>query len=81
VIVLGLKGLQIEKNAKEIINNLSRLQGEIGKVRDSFDILGSHLDNARKKYEEADKKLTHFEDRLENITNKSLTEGEQKLLN
>jgi DNA recombination protein RmuC len=81
VIVLGLKGLQIEKNAKEIINNLSRLQGEIGKVRDSFDILGSHLDNARKKYEEADKKLTHFEDRLENITSKSLTEGEQKLLN
>ena len=81
VIVLGLKGLQIEKNAKDIINNLSRLQGEIGKVRDSFDILGSHLDNARKKYEEADKKLTHFEDRLENITNKSLTEGEQKLLN
>jgi DNA recombination protein RmuC len=80
VIVLGLRGLQIEKSAKEIINNLSRLQGEIGKVRDSFDILGSHLDNARKKYDEADKKLTHFEDRLENIAIKSLTEGEQKLL-
>jgi DNA recombination protein RmuC len=81
VIVLGLRGLQIEKSAKEINNNLSRLQAEIGKVRDSFDIAGSHIDNARKKFEEADKKLTHFEDRLENITQKSLTEGEQKLLN
>jgi DNA recombination protein RmuC len=81
VIVLGLRGLQIEKGAKEIINNLTRLQGEITKVRDSFDTLGSHIDNARKKYDEAEKKLTHFEDRLENITNKSLTEGEQNLLN
>ncbi len=81
VIALGLKGLQIEKSAKEIINHISRLQTEISKLRDSFDTLGSHIDNARKKYEETDKRLTHFEDRLVNISNKSITEGDQKLLN
>ncbi len=80
VIVLGLKGLQIEKSSKEIINNLARLQGEIGKVRDAFDILGGHLDNARKKFEDADKRLAHFEDKLENISEKSIKEGDQKLL-
>lgn len=67
VIALGLRGLQIEKNARMIADNLKRLATEIVKVRDGFDILGSHLDNARKKYEEADKRLTQFEDRLENI--------------
>jgi DNA anti-recombination protein RmuC len=81
VIALGLRGLQIEKSAKEIINNLSRLQVEILKVREAFDTLGSHLDNAKKKYEETDKWLAHFEDKLENISEKSIKEGEQKLLN
>ncbi len=76
VIALGLRGLQIEKSAKMIINNLSRLQGEIGKVRDAFEVLGTHFDNARKKYEEADKRLTQFEDRLENIADRSIEPGE-----
>jgi DNA recombination protein RmuC len=71
VIALGLRGLQVEKSAKAIIDNLNRLQGEIAKVRDAFGVLGSHLDNARKKYEEADKRLTQFEDRLENIADRS----------
>ncbi len=75
VIALGLRGLQIEKSAKSIIDNLNRLQGEVGKVRDAFEVLGSHLDNARKKYEEADKRLTHFEDRLENIADRSVETG------
>jgi DNA recombination protein RmuC len=84
VIALGLKGLQIERNATAIIANLTRLQSEIGKVRDAFDVLGSHLDNARKKYEEADKRLTHFEDRIENVAERSLApssaESDQRLL-
>ena len=48
---------------------------------------GIHLDHACKKYEEADKRLSDFEGRLENITEHTLTDGrptrpveEQKLL-
>jgi len=67
VIALGLRGLQIEKNARAISDNLKRLTVEIVKVREGFNVLGTHLDNARKKYEDADKRLTRFEDRLENI--------------
>ena len=80
VIVLGLRGLQIEKSAKAILNNLSRLQGEIAKVRETYDVLGTHLDNARKKYEEADKRLSQFEQRVENISEQSLGEGESPKL-
>jgi DNA recombination protein RmuC len=76
VIALGLRGLQIEHSAKEILNTLSRLQGEITRVREAFDTLGAHLENAHKKYEEADKRLSNFENRLENVTERSLPEGQ-----
>ncbi len=80
VIALGLKGMYIEQSAREIFNNLTRLQGDILKVREVFDTLGIHLENAKKKYEDADKKLSNFENRLENIANHSLTEGSYKKL-
>ncbi|MBI4809981.1 MAG: DNA recombination protein RmuC [Ignavibacteriales bacterium] len=78
VIALGLRGMYIEQSAKEIFNNLSRLQGDIIKMREVFDILGTHLDNARKKYEDADKKLSNFEGKLENIAEHSITEETPK---
>ena len=80
VIALGLRGLQIEQSAREIVNTLSRLQGDISKVRDAFTTLGSHLDNAHKKYEEADRRLTNFEDRLSNVAERTLAEEQEKLL-
>lgn len=67
VICLGLKGLKIEENAKAILKNLSTLTIEIGKFREDFDTLGGHLSNARNKYEDSQKKLDRFSDRLTNI--------------
>ncbi|MBA4312798.1 MAG: hypothetical protein C0417_09230 [Chlorobiaceae bacterium] len=75
VIALGLRGMYIEHSAKEILGNLSRLQGDIGKVREVFDTLGTHIENSRKKYEEADKKLSHFEAKLEGITEHVLVDS------
>ena len=80
VIALGLRGLYIEKSAHEILNSLARLQGDIGKVREVFDVLGTHIDNAQKKYTDADKRLSNFEDRFEQIAEKSLTDGSSKQL-
>ena len=65
VIVLGLKGLQIEKSALTILQNLTRLQGDLGRFRKDFGVLGTHLVNARTKFEEADKRLDRLEDKLE----------------
>ena len=72
VIALGLRGLVIERRAQEIVDTLSRLQGDMGRVREVFDVLGTHLDNARKKYDEADKRLSSFEGKLEGAAEHSL---------
>ena len=76
VIALGLRGLSIERSAHEILNTLTRLQGDIHKVRDAFDTVGSHIENARKKYDEAEKRLSNFEARLDNVADQRLTEGD-----
>jgi len=75
VIALGLRGFYIEQRAREILDNLQQLQGEAGRVREVFDVMGTHLENARKKYDETENRLTRFEGRLENISRKSVSDG------
>jgi len=65
VIVLGLKGLQIEKSALEIFRALSRLHRDLDRFKNDFRVVGSHLTNAKSKYDEADKRLDKFADKLE----------------
>jgi len=67
VIVLGLRGLQIEKDAREIQARLGRLRGDIDKFRDVFDVVGKHLGNARNKYDDAAVALDRVEAKLEGI--------------
>ncbi|MFA5156938.1 MAG: DNA recombination protein RmuC [Candidatus Omnitrophota bacterium] len=75
VICLGLKGLKIEENAKAILKNLSMLSVEIGKFREDFDVLGTHLSNAGTKYSDSQKRLDRLSDRLVNIQdNKAIEE-------
>jgi len=69
VICLGLKGLKIEENAKEILKNLSMLSNEIIKFKDDFGLLGGHLKNASTKFEDSQKRLERFSDKLFNIQN------------
>src|SRR5689334_22874194 len=60
VIVLGLKGLQIEQNAQEVMAYCARLQSDFGKFKEDFDLVGTHLERAHKKYVESDKHLDKF---------------------
>jgi len=75
VIVLGLKGLQIEKSAQFIFQSLLRLQNDLRVFKDSFNVVGTHLNNARTKYDEAEKRLSKFTDKI-----KSLDSYEAELL-
>ena len=59
-IALGLKGMKIDERAKEIIRCLGRLQGDFGKVRQDFDLLGKHLGHAHSSYQGAEKRLKQF---------------------
>ena len=67
VIVLGLKGLQIEKSAKTIFQSLSQLQGDLTRFKNDFNLIGTHLVNARTKYDNAEKRLEKFTGKLDKI--------------
>lgn len=64
VICLGLRGLQVERNAKEILSNLSRLQQDLVKFNEDFRLVGGHIKNALQKYTDAEKRLDRFQDKL-----------------
>jgi len=69
---LGLRGLKIEENARLIIEQLARLQGDFSKFSDDFALLGKHLNNTKTKYEDAEKRLNRFGDRLLDTSDPSL---------
>ncbi|MDD5083765.1 MAG: DNA recombination protein RmuC [Candidatus Moranbacteria bacterium] len=64
-ILLGLQGFQIEKRAKEIMGHLDKLGREYERFSREFEVLGGHLNNAKNKYEEADKRLERVAEQLE----------------
>ena len=66
-IMIGLKGMSIEKSAKEILARLSRMQGDLNKFSQSFELIGSHLNNARAKYEESGRKLVRIQDKVKQL--------------
>lgn len=67
-IVLGLKGLQVEKSARAILGHLERLQGELQDFQDDYELIGRHISHAATKHTEARSKLTRLGGRLELFT-------------
>jgi len=67
VIILGLKGLQIEKDALKIQALLSGLKKDIGGFQEDFQLVGKHLVNAVNKFEEARRRLDKFSFKLDQI--------------
>jgi DNA recombination protein RmuC len=67
-ILLGLKGLHIEEQAQEILKDLARLSGDFDRFRSDFDLVGKHLTNTKSKYDDAEKKLDKFGDRLQTLS-------------
>jgi len=67
-ILLGLKGLHIEEQAQDILKNLARLSGDFEKFRADFELVGKHLTNTKTKYDDADKRLEKFNDRLQALS-------------
>jgi len=63
----GLRGLEIEKRAHVVVEELALLKRGIDKIEEPFGKLGNHLSNAQKQYEETFKQLARFAERLREI--------------
>ena len=70
-IVMGLNGLQIEKQAAQIRQNLKKLNSSFTGFASSWDVLGKHLRNAAAQYDEGNRKLDKFSLELEQIQTQS----------
>jgi DNA anti-recombination protein RmuC len=64
---MGLRGMQIEENAKRILSDLSGLKKQIENFSDVYDKLGTHLRQAQQSYSEADRKLVRTRDTIDEL--------------
>ncbi len=67
VIAMGLRGMQMEENAKRLLENLSGVEKQLEKFADKFGTLGTHLKNAQQSYSESDKLFEKAQNNLETM--------------
>jgi DNA recombination protein RmuC len=80
VIALGLRGMQIEEHAHEVMAYVADLRRDFDRFADDFDKVGTHLGHAQSKYHEAGKRLDKFGTKLERaVEEQEELEGETVL--
>jgi DNA recombination protein RmuC len=57
VILLGLRGMQIERHAQDVMAYCAQLGLDFERFRADFETVGKHLGHAQSKYAEADRRL------------------------
>jgi DNA recombination protein RmuC len=67
VIAMGLRGMQMEENARGLLESLSGMEKQMEKFADKFATLGNHLKNAQQSYSESDKLFERAQNTLETM--------------
>lgn len=67
VILHGLKGMQVERHAREIAERLGGLRQHLDAFWVAFQTVGAHLSNAQKKFDETERLASGVRDRFERI--------------
>lgn len=79
-VLYGLKCLQIEEHAEEVLGFCGRLQQEMTRFAEDYEVLGRHLSNARGKHEDGSRRLDRVRDRLDQVSSFGQTgENEARL--
>jgi DNA recombination protein RmuC len=76
-VALGLRGIALQENAKEVHQNLAELSRLWDRVGGPLEKLGVHLSNASKQFEETSRAFERFTSRLDAIAEKAGTESEE----
>jgi DNA recombination protein RmuC len=80
MIVIGLRGLQIERHAQDVMDYCGQLAKDFRRFKTDFDVIGKHIGNAQTKYGESQRWLDRFEERLERAVDEdelAVAENEQ----
>ena len=79
--IARVRELQIEKQALEVMDYCGQLSKDFARFKTDFDVIGKHIGNAQGKYNESQRWLERFEDRLERATDEvestTIEPGEQ----
>ncbi len=67
VIVMGLRGLRIERRAREIMERVGDAQMRLDRFTESFDLVGKHLGHAQRQFEEAARRLERTDAAIEQL--------------
>jgi len=65
LIVLGMRSMQVEERAHEVMAYVAGLGADFGRFKEEFDLVGKHLGHAQTTYAKADKRLDKLESKLE----------------
>ena len=79
VIIFGLRGMQVEESVTEIIELLSRISFEFETFKEDFRVLGKHIGSAKTKFDDSEKRLERFGDKLNLAVNSHRVEDGKKL--
>jgi DNA recombination protein RmuC len=67
VIGMGMRGMQIEENAKQLSDHLRGMRTQLDKFAESFEKVGKHLKDAQQSYNEADKRYDKASNTLDTM--------------
>lgn len=68
VIVLGLRGMYVEKYAREIVEKITHLERQFAQLSSEFSTFDTHLRNASNKWEDIRRQIGEVEDDLHRIS-------------
>ena len=63
----GLRGLEVGARAQEILESLGALSQDFGRFQRAFELVGTHLANAQRQYEEAGKQGERIVEKFERL--------------
>jgi DNA recombination protein RmuC len=75
VISMGLRGMQMEENAKLLLASLSGMEKQMEKFAEKFNVLGTHLKNAQQSYSESSKLFEKAQSSLESMLGTGVVEN------
>ncbi|MDD5432339.1 MAG: DNA recombination protein RmuC [Candidatus Omnitrophica bacterium] len=78
-ILYGLRGINIQRDIQKIFSELGSLRVDINKFQEDFDLVGGHLTNAAKKYNDARTKLTQLSDKIISTVERKQIESKEEV--